>query len=212
MGQMQNTLEALLKERGRVVHKELSFPKRTDISGAGLLSAVTEIYHQLGGVLDEFELNLRSWDMEYEGVAVELDEYLHFNRYRLNSLTSSLYARLFGFPTVEYAEYCRVRENKCLSAGSYGGKWSSNSTERQFGPAGPKKELGGAGSPRWKQRAFYDFVKDLSPVLIGVRVARVAVWDKIWENGQERTIEEVLKSPSDSSAEGITKLIQARIA
>ena len=28
-------------------------------------------------------------------------------------------------------------------------------------------DLNGEGSPRWKQRAFYDFVKDLSPLIKG---------------------------------------------
>ena len=210
MGQMQSTLEALLETRGTVTHKKLAYPRIADVERAGLLSGVSDIYRRLGGVLDTFELNLRSWDMEFEGLAVELDEYLHFNRYRLLTLKSPLYSRLSGFPLDQYVEYCSVGESRCLSAGSYGGKWTSSSTERQFGSASVQKELGGAGAPRWRQRAFCDFVKDLSPVLIGVKVVRIAVWDRIAEGGAERTVEEVLKSPSAASAKGIAKLILER--
>ena len=58
-------------------------------------------------------------------------------------------------------------------------KWSSDGSVKQFGVAEPLKDLSGKGSPRWKQRAFYDFVKDLSPFLIEVKVVRVAVWDRL---------------------------------
>ena len=210
MGQMQVTFETLLETQGSVAHKRLAYPKIVDIQRSGLVPAVSEIYNKLGGVLDDFELNLRSWDMEFEGLAVELDEYLHFNRYRLQTLGSPLYEDLSGFPLDEYLAHCSTKEDKCLSAGGYGGKWTSNSTERQFGPAAAKKDLSGAGAPRWRQRAFYDFVKDLSPSLIGVKVIRISVWDTILENGTERTVEKVLKSPTAASAKGLAALIFER--
>jgi len=170
------------------------------------------MYIKLGGVLKDFELNIRSWDMDFEGMAVELDEQLHFNRYRLLTLSSPLYTAISGFPHEKNVVFCKDHEADCLSAGSYGGKWSSKSTIKQFGPAGPQKDLSGHGAPRWKQRAFYDFIKDLSPRLIGVKVARVSVWDKVIESGQERLISDVLKSPSSCSGKAIAELIQARIA
>lgn len=210
MGKMQSTLESLLETRGQVAHKKLAYPGIADGERAGLLSDVSDVYRRVGGVLDDFELNLSSWDMQFEGIAVELDEYLHFNRYRLLTLESLLYSRLSGFPLEKYVEYCSVGENRCLSAGSYGGKWTSPSTEWQFGPAGTQGELEGAGAPRWRQRAFYDFVKDLSPELIDVKLVRIAVWDRVAEDDAERTVEEVLKSPSAASAEGIVELILER--
>ena len=211
MGQMQTNLEALLRDQGRLVHKELAYPRRRDFCDAELMRQATEMYFKLGGALNEFELNIRSWDMEFEGVAIELDEYLHFNRYRLLTLGSPLYQAMPAFPLKKYTAYCNDHEGACLSAGSYGGKWSSKSTEKQFGPAGVQKDLSGNGAPRWKQRAFYDFIKDLSPQLVGVKVARVAVWDRVWENGEERLVSEVLKSPSDCSGKVIAELIKARI-
>jgi hypothetical protein len=54
-------------------------------------------------------LNLRHWDMEFDGIAVEFDEYLHFNRYRSITLKSSVYEDLRGFPSDDYQRYCSER-------------------------------------------------------------------------------------------------------
>jgi hypothetical protein len=101
-------------------------------------------------------------------------------------------------------------EARCLKAGGYGGKWSNSSCESQFGPASKPKDLSGNGAPRWKQRAFYDFVKDFSPLLVGVKVVRVAIWDVVTDSNRSRTIEEVLSAPSQSSGDALTMLIQER--
>jgi hypothetical protein len=49
-----------------------------------------------------------------------------------------------------------------------------------FGPPGPAGVLDGFGSPRWKQRALYDAVKDIaalhSPTL---QLCRLSVWDRV---------------------------------
>ncbi len=42
-----------------------------------------EVYSSLGGIEDVFPANhCKSWGIEFEGIAVGLDEQLHFNRYR----------------------------------------------------------------------------------------------------------------------------------
>jgi hypothetical protein len=89
-----------------------------------------------------------------------------------------------------YQLFCLEHEDTCLKNGSYGKKWSSPSAEAQFGHASQPKDLSGNGSPRWKQRAFYDFVKDLSPVLIRVKVVRVAVWDVLVDADGTKTVGE----------------------
>jgi len=211
MGKMQDTLESLLGTSGSISKRKLPYPRKENILRSGLIEEVSQTYKQLGGILEDFELNLRSWDMEFEGVAVELDESLHFNRYRLCTLSSSMYLKLSRFPLQAYTDYCSSKEINCLSAGSYGGKWTNTSTERQYGPPGAYGDLNGAGSPRWKQRAFYDFVKDLSTITLDVTVVRIAIWDFVFEDGIKRTVEEVLKSPSEKSAKALFDLIETRI-
>ena len=157
-------------------------------------------------------LNLRKWDIEFEGLAVELDECLHFNRYRLVTLESTVYGHLESFPLVQYQSFCRDYEAECLSAGSWGKRWSNRSCDEQFGPSGPLKQLTGPGSSRWKQRAFYDFVKDLSPLIIGQRVVRLAVWDVLEDERGRRTLESALLAPTLSTDQKIMDLLWKRAA
>jgi hypothetical protein len=198
MGKMQYALARLLSGAGTVSDKTLRFPIGDDIAGSGFKSEVAHVYRTLGGLLPSVPLNLRSWDMEFDGIAVELDECLHFNRYRGTTLMSAIYADLPHFPLLTYRHYCSEHEESCIRAGSYGGKWSNMSSVAQFGVASPQKDLTGNGSPRWKQRAFYDFIKDLSPLLIGVFVVRIAVWDTAVDGGRTRTVEDILATPSQA--------------
>lgn len=156
MGAKQHTLAALLATVGTVTKRAVRHPRHDDLARSDLAAEVKRVYQALGGCLPEFPLNIRSWDIEFEGHAVELDEQLHFNRYRALTLESELYSRLPAFPLIAYRDYCFEFEDECLRAGSYGGKWTNPSCEKQFGAAGAPKDLAGAGAPRWKQRAFYD--------------------------------------------------------
>lgn len=212
MGIMQSKFEDLLGGVGIVEHKKLAFPRLHDVARAGYEDLVYSVYKSLGGVLLSAELNLRSWDLEFEGIAVELDEHLHFNRYRALTLGATAYANLPAFPMDAYRRYCAEFEDDCLRAGAYGRKWSSASCERQFGVGSAQKILEGAGAPRWKQRAFYDFVKDLSPLVLGVKLARIAIWDSIIDGGTRRTVRDLLSEPTITSAEALANLVRARAA
>lgn len=108
-----------------------------------------------------------------------MDEQLHFDRYRLMTLESPLYNEIKGFPLKEYRDYCiRCKEN-CLKSGSHGGRWSKRSCEEMFGVAQSEGDLNGNGSPRWKQIAFYDFIKDISYITTGIPVVRLSIYDVI---------------------------------
>lgn len=197
---MQCAFEQLLSCTGTVSHKTLTFPRADDVAASDFKCEIELVYRNLGGLLHFPALNLRHWDMEFDDIAIEFDEYLHFNCYRATTLESASYERLRCFPLRDYQRYCSEREEKCISAGGYGGKWSNKSSEVQFGKASQPKDLSGNGSPRWKQRAFYDFVKDLSPFLIGVPVVRVAVWDTLMEAGRTKTVGQVLAALIRKSA------------
>lgn len=193
-GRMQRALEQVLGSVGTVSRKPLKYPKNADVAASDLRPEIERVYRALGGVLQSIPLNLRSWDLEFDGIAVELDECLHFNRYRGGTLKSAIYARLPRFPLGTYKRFCSEREDICFKNGSYGKKWSSPSSQSQFGLASQPKDLDGNGAPRWKQRAFYDFVKDLSPLLLGVKVVRVAVWDELANVECSTTVGDALDS------------------
>ncbi len=217
MGKMQQSLERLLSVAGECTKRTLRVPRWADVRSVGVEAAIESVYQNLGGGGSSLEdvfsglRNLRAWDIEVDGIALELDEALHFNRYRATTLRSALYAGLKGFPLTAYQKYCAEYESECLSSGSYGGKWSNPSCERQFGSAAVAGNLEGGGSPRWKQRAFYDFVKDLSPLFSGLRLARIAVWDQIPDGKQIRRVADILKNPSASSPDTLLRHVRARV-
>lgn len=211
MGKMQGALKQLLSAEGMLSERTLRVPKADDVRGSPFRDEVQDVYRQLGGIIKPaFPLNLGRWDLEFAGIAIELDECLHFNRYRAVTLASSAYRQLSGFPLSNYRRYCSHYEDECLRGGGYGGKWSNPSCVAQFGAASPPKDLTQNGSPRWRQRAFYDFVRDLSPLIIGVNVIRVAVWDTIVEDGYSRTVAEVLTAPSHASGAALASLLRQR--
>jgi hypothetical protein len=210
---MEKELKRLLGEVETGTPRPLPRTVEYNIVSAGYRDAVESVYRGIGGVLGKPPFNPRpSWDLEFDNVAVELDEFLHFNRYRAMTLESLVYGQLPGFPLSLYREYCAAHEQRCLQAGGYGGKWSNRSCDTQFGVASPSKDFSGNGPSRWKQRAYYDFVKDLSPLVIGVKVVRIAVWDTVYESGQARTVAEVLSRPTAMSAHALVQLIRERAA
>jgi hypothetical protein len=151
-------LTALLRKHGfSVATKKPSAPRISDLRD-GDAARIRDFYRELGGTLENPALRPGSWDLAFtNGLVVELDEELHFNRYRHITLDARL-------PwSAEYAAYSADFENECLRAGRWGLRWTSPSTERMFGPPDPPGTFGTHGAPRWKQRALYDAMKDAAP-------------------------------------------------
>lgn len=211
MGERQNRLNALLNLTSASPSvRPVPFPTRQDVSDSDYSDEVMRIYIELGGIRSDIPLNLRSWDLEADDIAIELDEDLHFNRYRALTLESTIYARLSSFPLAEYKRYCVDHELNCISAGSYGGKWTNPSCESQFGQASANGDFSGNGSPRWKQRAFYDYVKDLTPLLYGLPLSRVSIWDPLIISGKEIELGEALYMNIPEAGNVILSLIKKR--
>ena len=77
MGKMQERLKQLLHHVGKVTNSSLRYPSAHEVTGSSYANEVERVYRDLGGILPTFPLQLRNWDIEFEGIAVELDEYLH---------------------------------------------------------------------------------------------------------------------------------------
>ncbi len=212
MGQMENNLISKLRNVSpNVTSGTLSYPTSDAIKSSSYYEDVKTVYKNLGGILSEVPVNLRKWDIEVDGAAIELDEFLHFNRYRKITLESSIYKKLPKFPLTQYLDYCKFYEAGCISAGSYGGKWSNDSCEKQFGKASPLKVFTGVGAPRWKQRAFYDFVKDLTFILYDFPLVRLSIYDKIIVNGSQRQLKDVLDLSGSFGSEELYELLKERM-
>lgn len=203
--------------RMRHRHRQLlRRPTVDDIQRSPLRDEFLRVYLALGGKLRTISLNLKkTWDIEFDGVALELDEQLHFNRYRALTLNSACCKSLRHFPLRAYQQYCEKYEERCLAAGGWGKRWSSSGSEKQFGPSSPPGTgLDGNGSSRWKQRAFYDFVKDFSPSLVGVTVVRLSIWDTIVDQGEPKRLGDVLddrKDVSSSARDSLLALVNERL-
>jgi hypothetical protein len=178
-----------------------------------LNEVVGGVYQEdLSGCLPQCPGNLGSWDISLADFAVEFDEEQHFNRYRLATLKCTLYSRLAAFPLDAYREFCRKQERSCLRKACHGKYWTSESTERQFGPSDACGTLGSFGSARWKQRAFYDMLKDFIPLVSNFPVVRVSIWDLLRDLPHPLTVRDALaerKSPTDRA---IVRLICQRAA
>ncbi|MFF0547054.1 DUF7255 family protein [Nocardia thailandica] len=177
-GRRATVLRTLLTRAGLRPAPAPPAPRLTHLPAAAVRELGT-VYAGLGGALPMPPLRPGAWDLAFaDGLVVELDEELHFNRYRAETLRG---IANHGYPWhADYLDHCVRYERRCLAAGRWGRRWTSRSSEAMFGPAGPVGDLDGAGAPRWKQRALYDAVKDrAAAVAPAIREARVAVWDSI---------------------------------
>jgi hypothetical protein len=110
--------------------------------------------------------------------------------------------------TEAYVSHCASHENRCLEAGKWGRRWTNDSWARMF-VGGPPGDLDGQGAPRWKQRAFYDSIKD-SDVGSGTEltIARVAIYDTV--DGE--ALEDVLAGRADVEPAAVLAFVEQRTA
>jgi len=177
----ENFLKSLVKElygEGNNGNYRFSYNELTQQGKAEM----NRVYQQLGGVLSVPPSRFGAWDIVANGLIVELDEEQHFNRYREQTLKSSIYVENSSFSIEKYVRYCNVFENNCLKKATFGKYWTSPSTEKQFGTPGDKGDFSAQGSPRWKQRAFYDFCRDLYSKEFGFKLVRLSIYDQVKTN------------------------------
>ncbi|MGV0788372.1 hypothetical protein ABQF33_15805 [Mycolicibacterium sp. XJ2] len=164
---------------GFVVADGAPSPPRLETLPPDASERAADLFQSLGGQMPMPHLRPGSWDLAFEdGLVVELDEELHFNRYRAQTVQSQWATALPWRET--YLDLCRDFEEKCVAAGKWGKRWTTPSCESMFGPPSPPGVLDGPGSPRWKQRALYDAVKDIAALQLRTpRLCRLSVWDRV---------------------------------
>ena len=213
MKQLQEILSRILIERFRDTTKQIpSSIEINDLVKAGLMNEVDRTYRRLGGILNKPPLSFGKWDILLKDFIVELDEEQHFNRNRSVTLNSYIYHLEKGFDILTYNKYCTDYELNCLAKSSWGKYWSSPSTERQFGLPGPKGSLEGPGSPRWKQRAFYDYLRDVFASIYRIDLIRISIYDKLIINGKSRSIGDLLLENSSQGSIEIVTFIEQKLS
>lgn len=193
MGKRQEILkEIALKKFTDFKHDKLTIK---ELENSNLVDIVSDTYKKLGGQLDILPINYGPWDISTKDFIIELDEERHFNRYRLETLSSGYYANHRTFSVNDYKEFCKDFEINCLSAASWGKNWKNESTEKMFLKSNVDGNLSGNGSSRWRQRAYYDFIKDITSSIKSIPILRVSIYDKF----RGRTIDSILRN-NDSKA------------
>jgi hypothetical protein len=187
MGKKENSLkEVVYSIYGNRKHLK---PSSSELLESKYSKHIYEIYSTLGGILSEPPTQFGSWDISTNNFIIELDEERHFNRYRLRTLESPFYLKNNFFSLTDYKKYSKEKENACLKSAQHGGYWKNDSTERQFPKSNTNGILDGNGSSRWKQRAYYDFLKDISSKIIAIPLIRISIYDEY----KGYTLEQILK-------------------
>jgi hypothetical protein len=167
------------------------------LKSKGLDAYIDSCFHDLGGLLELPPITSVPLDFVNEDLIIELDEEQHFNRYRAITLRNEFYSS-FSFPwRNRYMNYCHQYENKCKLKAGRGGYWANNSTEKQFGKSSIPGDLNGSGSSRWKQRAYYDFLKDVFSIVSGRSMIRISIYDNVETSAGEMLFGELLSLSSE---------------
>jgi hypothetical protein len=204
MGQRQDKLkEITIKRFTPYKHCKLTVQ---ELESSNLVRYVGEVYKGLGGQLDMLPINYGLWDISTKDFIIELDEERHFNRYRLETLNSKYYKNYTIFSVFEYSDFCKDFESNCLSTASWGKNWKNDSTEKMFLKSNVNGNLSGNGSSRWRQRAYYDFMKDISSSIKGIPIYRISIYDKF----HDKTIGSILSGNDDKSINDYLDKIRAK--
>lgn len=173
-GARAEELKRILATAGLVELEEKPPAPRIEMLAPRARENLLELYRAMGGVVGA-HLRPGSWDIAYgEQLVVELDEGMHFTRYRARTLGEP-WANALPW-TEPYLGFCADWEHL---AGTGGRRWTNPSAERMFGPADPDGHFGDHGAPRWKQRACYDAMKDAYAASGAVRLARISIYDVV---------------------------------
>lgn len=205
MGAQQDRLAEIL--RSQLGFNEVAKPRRLKLMAMppDAQIQILDLYTALGGIQRAPQLATGPWDSSYAGaLMIELDESAHFNRYRAATLAPVWAQRLPWHDA--YTKFSVQFEDACLKERGWGGYWTNNSTERLFGPPGPPRSLDGAGSPRWKQRAICDAMRDISALHGIVRLVRLSVYDEL----DGLSLGRVLSGKAPVNAESLGALIAER--
>lgn len=180
MPSRQNTLKEILTDA--FGSGQCPRPTHEQYRDSPFREEISLVYKKLGGTLEIYPTAFRGFDIKLKGLVVELDEEQHFNRYRFSTLGSEFYD---SADVQDYLAYCESYEAGCLKRARYGGYWKTPVSVTQFGPGGPVGEIPEdfsilqLGASRWKQRAFYDYLRDVGSRITGYKLVRVSVYDRV---------------------------------
>jgi hypothetical protein len=201
MGKRETNLKEYLNRK--YGSGKLKKPNRKIFEDSMYDTEIKTTYKKLSGKLSQYPIQFRGFDIVCNDFIIELDEERHFNRFRLITLDSSIYKDYINFDVDQYKKYCNIHESECLASAAWSKNWETKTSKEQFGKSDFEGCLKDNGSSRWKQRAFYDFLRDITSCIYEIPILRISIWDEI----DGVTISELINC---NDFEWINELIQNR--
>jgi hypothetical protein len=159
-----------------------SKPSIKDFLDSNIHQEIERVYRLLNGQQAIYPAGFNGYDIMLKNFIVELDEEQYFNRYRLLTLDSFIYNNNISFSSNYYKSICKKHESDCFIKDHYRKYWKTDSSDKQFGKSAPEGILAGDGSSRWRQRAFYDFLRDAGQFMGNYKLIRISVHQVIDSN------------------------------
>jgi hypothetical protein len=186
-----------------------------DLKESSYLIEARKCFYELGGKFTNPLVSMPLWDVELEkeekGIAIQLDEVLHFNQYREQTLRTSIYQDFKGLQVQKYLQHCQKYANECLKAGLAGELWTHEVAEKQFGKGENAGQLFGKGSPAWKWRAFQDYLQDISSLIFPIKIIRVSVWEELMIGGKLFKLNDILLNPQEQTSKAFIQFMNRKI-
>ena len=211
---LKNQLITLLEERFEVLSPQhLDRPSWETVSKSKYAEEAVEVYRDLGGKMKWPGIQLpQDFILLKNDFVVFLDEALHFNRYRAQTLRSKIYEKMPLIPVDSYKTYCRKYEKECLKAGLAGKNWSFPFAEKHFGLASERGDFSKNGPPAWKLRALENFLLDSALLAQKVKVLRLSVYQQLMLNKQLYKIGDILISGREPQQTALLNYIERKIS
>lgn len=173
---------------------------------------LSESFSLLGGKGKAPLLDNLKFDFKINRFVFLYDDAVHFNRYRLLTLKSSVY-NIFSFSwTDAYKRLCRNFEKECLKSGLQERIWKGPPlASKVFGPSDIPGDLSGFGSSGWKLNAYNDVQYDLLSRLHGYKLIRIPMYENLMIGGGLKKIDDLLLQPSESTYPGIVNWIKRKM-
>ena len=174
------------------VHHSLKKPTQEEFYTSEFDKDLQSLFKNLGGLLEKYPTGFRGFDIRLKNKIIELDEEQHFNRYRLATLDFSIYTEFQENYIKGYKQYCIEKEGECLKKTNKIKYWTTESSEKQFGKSDEFKKFINNVSARWKQRAFYDVLRDVTPSIKGYKVIKISIYDTVNILDKELIVADIL--------------------
>jgi hypothetical protein len=175
-------------------------------------SLLNGILSDLGGSGQVPVLEKLKFDFKVNRHVFIYDDEVHFNRYRLSTLKSSVY-EIFSFPWAEsYLRLCRTYEKECLKTGLQERIWNGPPISGKiFGKSEEPGDLSGKGSSGWKLNAYNDTQYDIVSRLHGFKLIRIPLYENLMIGGSLKKIDDLLLHPKEEYQSGIINWFSRKI-